>query len=71
MKLKVHYIKDSNGQNKAVKMDITDWNHLQELLKRLEASESETIELIETPVKVTKIQPKPKSQRFSDFIMDI
>mgnify|MGYP006291259663 FL=1 len=71
MKLRVHYIKDSDGKNKAVKLDINDWNHLKKLLEKIENSENEPVEFIETPVKVTQLEPKLKSRRFSDFIMDI
>lgn len=71
MKLKVHYIKDAEGQKKAVKLDIHDWHYIQKLLNKISAHENESVELIETPIEVQKIKTKPKGRHFSDFIMDL
>lgn len=71
MKVKVHYIKDSEGQDKAVKIAIDDWRQLQSLLEKISDNEHEPLELVETPFKVEKIENKPKARHFSDFIMDI
>jgi len=71
MKLKVHYIKDAEGQKKAVKLDIHDWDDLQQLLNKISAQGNEPIEIIETPIEVQKIKSKPSKRHFSDLIMNI
>ncbi|MCF8333841.1 MAG: hypothetical protein K9I47_06825 [Bacteroidales bacterium] len=71
MKLKVHYTKDATGRYNAVKIDIEEWKKLKAYLEKACTKEKESLELIETPVEVQKLKPKPKSRHFSDFIMDI
>lgn len=71
MKLKVYYITDADGKTQAVKIDIDDWNYLQQLLQAQYDAPKEGFEIIETPIEVKKIETKPKGRTFSDFIMDI
>lgn len=72
MKLKVHYIQNTKGENQAVKLDIDEWNQLKSLLNQSAQEIGETIDLIETPFKVNKLDIKPKKKRsFSDFLLEI
>lgn len=71
MKLKVHYRKDADGRHDAVKIDIEEWKKLKAYLEKACEKENQTLELIETPIEVQKLKPKPKARHFSDFIMDI
>lgn len=71
MDLKVHYIKDNEGNNTAIKMPIKDWESIVKILNQASISTKEKIELIETPIQVQKLEVERKKRKFSDFLMDL
>jgi|GEM_PF-1642945 hypothetical protein len=71
MKVRVHYIDNTQGEQTAVKIGIEEWQQLKKYLSEASENNKETIDFIETPVKVDKIEAKPKKRSFSDFLMDL
>ncbi len=72
MKFKIHYVDNTKGKHTAVKLEMEEWQRLKQYLTEVADENHESVDFVETPVQVKKMDIKPAKKRsFSDLLMDL